>query len=188
MDDFTYTLKRSARARHMRITVFPTGTIEVTAPVSAAPESVARFAYSKREWALRTRARFLKRLAKRPPEVTDEILAHLRIRSAKHFKLHAEPLRRLIINRLEVLNRHYQFKHGRVSIKNQRSRWGSCSRTGNLNFSYKLAFLPEDLRDYVIVHELCHLKEFNHSKRFWDAVAVTFPNHRELRRRLRHYS
>src|SRR3989344_4069238 len=91
------------------------------------------------------------------------------------FKEHA---RRIVISRLEYLNQVYNFKYNRVAIRNQRSRWGSCSKKGSLNFNYKLAFLPEKLMDYVIAHELCHLKEFNHSKNFWELVSLTVPNHR----------
>jgi len=77
----------------------------------------------------------------------------------------------------------YNFKINRISIKNTKSRWGSCSKKGNLNFSYKIALLSKDLADYVIVHELCHLGEFNHSKRFWKLVSLTIPNYLELKNR-----
>ncbi len=75
--------------------------------------------------------------------------------------------------------------YGRVAIRAQKSCWGSCSRAGNLNFNYKLQFLPPRLQDYVIVHELAHLREHNHSARFWAAVAGVLPNWRSLRRELR---
>jgi predicted metal-dependent hydrolase len=64
-------------------------------------------------------------------------------------------------------NEHYHFRYNRVSIKMQISRWGSCSRYGNLNFNYGLINLPQELADYVVVHELCHLKEMNHGPKFW---------------------
>lgn len=87
--------------------------------------------------------------------------------------------------RLAHFNEAYGFALGRVAIKNHKSRWGSCSKKGNLNFNYKIALLPPELADYVIVHELCHLGEFNHSPRFWALVARTVPDHRALRARLR---
>ena len=77
-------------------------------------------------------------------------------------------------------------KVGKISIRNQKSRWGSCSKKGNLNFNYKLVFLAPELRDYVIVHEICHVKEFNHGRGFWALVAEAVPDHREVRGRLRH--
>jgi predicted metal-dependent hydrolase len=75
-----------------------------------------------------------------------------------------------------------------VAIKNMKSRWGSCSSKGNLNFHYRVAFLPEELLDYVIVHELCHLKLFNHSKAFWNLVAEKSPNYSQLRKQLQHHA
>ena len=87
--------------------------------------------------------------------------------------------------RLTHWNQFYGFTFGRVTIKNHKSRWGSCSKKGNLNFNYKIALLPSELADYIIVHELCHLGEFNHSSRFWALVAKAIPNHRVLRARLR---
>jgi predicted metal-dependent hydrolase len=78
--------------------------------------------------------------------------------------------------RLTHWNQFYGHSFGRVAIRNQRSRWGSCSSKRNLNFNYRIVFLPEHLVDYIIVHELCHLEHFNHSKNFWDAMARTMPD------------
>lgn len=77
---------------------------------------------------------------------------------------------------------------GRVAIKNTVSRWGSCSNKGNLNFSYKLGMIPLPLAEYIVVHELCHLKEFNHSQKFWDLVALTVPDHEMKKEELRKFS
>lgn len=91
----------------------------------------------------------------------------------------------LVKNKLEHFNQFYNFKYNKVTVRNQSTRWGSCSRRGNINFNYRLALLPESLTDYVVVHELCHLGEFNHSKDFWDLVARTVPDFKERRRQLR---
>jgi predicted metal-dependent hydrolase len=91
----------------------------------------------------------------------------------------------LVIKQLELFNVSYKFQYKRISIKNQRTRWGSCSKAGNLNFHYKIILLPESFSNYIIVHELCHLKQFDHSKAFWDLVSKTIPNHKEIRKRLR---
>lgn len=91
----------------------------------------------------------------------------------------------LVRNKLEHFNKFYNFKYNKVTVRNQSTRWGSCSKSGNLNFNYKLALLPENLVDYVVVHELCHLGEFNHSKNFWDLVARTVPDFKERRQELR---
>ena len=91
----------------------------------------------------------------------------------------------LVKNKLEHFNQFYNFKYNKVTIRNQSTRWGSCSRRGNINFNYKLALLPESLTDYVVVHELCHIGEFNHSKDFWNLVAKTMPDYKERRQELR---
>lgn len=105
----------------------------------------------------------------------------------KHYLAHRESARRLVHARLSHFNRHYQFAYNRVVIRNQRRCWGSCTSLKNLNFSYKLLFLPPDLADYIIVHELCHLAELNHSPRFWSLVAETMPEHKHHRRALKRY-
>ncbi|MEK7615761.1 MAG: M48 family metallopeptidase [Patescibacteria group bacterium] len=94
-------------------------------------------------------------------------------------------LLRLLEHRIDVYNRHYRFDFYGIKLKRMKSRWGSCSRKKNLNFNTKLALLPMHLIDYVIVHELCHLREFNHSRKFWELVALTLPDWKSLRKELR---
>ncbi len=81
----------------------------------------------------------------------------------KHYLLHKEMARAVVLERLHYFNQFYGLEWKRVAIRNQRRCWGSCTELGNLNFSYKILFLPPELRDYIIVHELCHLRELNHS-------------------------
>ena len=81
----------------------------------------------------------------------------------------------------ETLGVHY----GRITIRHQRTRWGSCSTKGNLNFNCLLMLTPPEVIDYVIVHELCHRKEMNHSVRFWALVASILPHYEEQKRWLR---
>jgi predicted metal-dependent hydrolase len=103
----------------------------------------------------------------------------------KHFHTHKQSASELVHARLAHFNRAYNFSFKRVFIRNQRTRWASCSKRGNLSFNYKIALLPPELADYIIVHELCHLIEFNHSPNFWALVAKTIPDHRVHRRSLR---
>ena len=79
----------------------------------------------------------------------------------------------------------YGFKYSRISIRAQKSRWGSCSRDGNLNYNCLLMLAPESVQRYVVVHELCHLREMNHSRRFWELVEINCPNWRKERRWLK---
>ena len=78
--------------------------------------------------------------------------------------------------------------YGRITIRNQRTRWGSCSSKGNLNFNWKLMRMPPEALDYVVVHELAHRKEMNHSERFWAIVEKELPDYRERRKMLRNPS
>lgn len=108
----------------------------------------------------------------------------LRRRKAE-YKKYKELARALVKSRIAHYSSIYMLKVNRIAIKNTKSRWGSCSNKGNLNFNYRIALLPQELADYIIVHELCHLVEFNHSKRFWKLVALTIPNYQELRKKLK---
>ena len=108
----------------------------------------------------------------------------LRRGKRKQFLEYKEEARELARRRIEYFNQMYGFKFNTISIRNQKTRWGSCSRKGNLNFNYKIALLPARLSDYIIVHELCHLGEFNHSSKFWNLVAQTIPDYSARRKEL----
>jgi len=81
----------------------------------------------------------------------------------------------------------YGFQYNAVRVKAMRSQWGSCSPKKNLNFNVKIMFLPDTLVDYVVVHELCHLKELNHGKRFWNLVERILPDYLEREKELKRY-
>jgi predicted metal-dependent hydrolase len=103
---------------------------------------------------------------------------------------HKETARLIVHDRLAYFGRWYADRghtltYKRVAIRNQRSRWGSCSAVGNLNFNYRIVRLRPELQDYIVVHELCHIKEFNHAPAFWALVALTIPEWRSLRAELK---
>ena len=75
--------------------------------------------------------------------------------------------------------------YGRITIRCQKTRWGSCSSKGNLNFNCLLMLMPEKVRDYVVIHELCHRKEMNHSKKFWKLVEDVMPDYKEQKKYLK---
>ena len=89
--------------------------------------------------------------------------------------------------RVKQLAAKYNFKYNKVFIKNIKSRWGSCSKKGNLNFSLHLMLLPEELIDYVILHELVHTVEHNHSKNFWAVLNKIYGNAKTIDRKLKNY-
>lgn len=99
-------------------------------------------------------------------------------RRQTQYSLHKEIARGVIHDRLKYFSSRYGFSFNRVAIRDTKRSWGSCSSKGNLNFSYKLLFLSPCLRDYVIVHELCHLRELNHGQPFWLQVAGIMPDYK----------
>ena len=99
-----------------------------------------------------------------------------------------EQTRRILDKRLPLMSSNLSLVYSKVSIRNLKSRWGSCSKTGNLSFNLLLSMLPVAVIDYIIVHELMHLVEFNHSKRFWNLVESADPRYSEHRKWLRTHS
>jgi len=169
-----YTLRRSKRAKRIRLSVASGGVVTLTAPYTVCDSFLETFIASKSSWVLDQVRYFIQFPVRRP----------IRNRR-KHFLEHKENACTLVVERLTHFNQFYGLSWNRIAIRNQRSRWGSCSRNKNLNFNYRIVLLPPHLADYIIVHELCHLQEMNHAPAFWRLVANTIPNHRELRRELR---
>ncbi len=167
----SYSLKRSTRAHTMRLAVYPDARVVVTAPTFFAAEVVERF--------IVTHARWIEKHVGRAQSRTV-----VRIQRRDIVKLKADALV-LAHERSAHFAKRYGFAFRKISVRAQKSRWGSCSRTGNLSFNYKIAALPPRTADYIIVHELCHLAEMNHSKKFWDLVAREIPEHKALRKELR---
>lgn len=172
-----YTLRKTRRAKRMRLVVYCGGGVVVTAPRWMGQGVIERLIHSKAQWLVDS----IEHFKQFPPEPTAAQ------RKAEYLK-HKDAALTVATERIAHFNQHYGFVFNQIAIKDQKTRWGSCSRKGNLNFNYKIALLPRALRDYLVVHELCHLGEFNHSKTFWDLVAMTIPNYIQYRRALKKIS
>src|SRR4030042_6247615 len=170
-----YVLRRSKRAKRMRLVIYCDGSFVVTAPERLDFARIEDFIIEKAEWVLK-KLRIMKRNGRSP------VFARFSKREYEKLK---EKACRLAEKKVREYNEIYGFKYEKIRIRNQKSRWGSCSKRGNLNYNYKIPLMPEDLADYVIVHELCHLKEFNHSKNFWSLVARALPDYRERRNKIK---
>lgn len=152
----------------MRITIRGNGSVLVTIPRRASLRLARQFVEAQSAWIAR---QLSVRYSSEPPLPS----------------YHTSRARALLFVREKVRqwNTHYQLPVARISIRSQSTRWGSCSARGTLSFNYRLLFLPEALADYVVVHELCHIKEMNHSHRFWQLVAKQMPQYLKLRHELR---
>lgn len=171
-----YTIKKSTRAKNLRITIRQDESITVTIPHRMSVVRAEEFVKEKEGWIQKV----LQGLRMRPKPAYKLPKA-----SRENYELHKREALHIAEESLEHWNALYETTWNRVTIKNTTSRWGSCSQLRNLNFSYRLAFLPEHLRDYLIVHELCHLIEMNHSVRFWKLVGKAIPDYATRRRELR---
>lgn len=174
-DNIYYQVRESARARCLRITIHPDGELIATLPKGIHFGKLESFLHQKADWILRKI-----NLAKK--RKFDILLP--KSNRKEYFKYKKQALE-LAKRKIEELNEFYGFTYSRISIRNQKTRWGSCSRKGNLNFNYKIIHLPEKYLDYIIVHELCHLGELNHSRRFWALVEKTIPDYKKTRKEMR---
>ncbi len=169
-----YTVKKSARARHLRVAIYCDASVVVTVPVNFGEYKIERFLKEKANWVLKKLDYFL-RLSK----IT-------RIGGGRReYKKYREQAREFARMKVEKINQIYNFSFGKIFIKNHKTRWGSCSKKQNLNFNFKIIFLTERLAEYIVTHELCHLQEFNHSRKFWDLLARAIPDYRQCRKELK---
>ncbi|MBP3482134.1 MAG: M48 family metallopeptidase [Alistipes sp.] len=171
------TLSKSLRARRISISVRPSGAVRLSYPHLVATRQALAFLESKVEWIEDTRRRLADKYSERPTFTAEETEA---MRAAA---------KRTLPQRVEFFARKFGFRYGRVTIRAARSKWGSCTSENNISLSLFLMALPEHLRDYVIIHELCHTVHHNHSPKFHAlADRCMGGNEKELRRELRKFS
>lgn len=186
------TFRTSSRAKRVAIVVHSSSEVEVRMPRDVSEREGRRFVEAKREWILGALTKFARQEKKLEGAYT------VPKGSRRDLETYRSQALLLVKSRLAAFNKLYAmsnmlntecstcgFTYGNISIRNTKSRWGSCSKKRNLNFNYRIVFLPQHLADYLVVHELCHLGEFNHSKKFWNLVGNTIPDFKEQRRELR---
>lgn len=171
MSIISYTLVRSKR-KTISILVKPSGEVEVRCPTRCSKREADAFVASKEDWI----RKHLDIVAARGqlPVLTAEELHTLSKEAAV-----------ILPERVRFFARQMGIAYGRITIRSQRTRWGSCSPKGNLNFNCQLMLAPEKVRDYVVIHELCHRKEMNHSAAFWAEVETFCPDYRVRRKWLK---
>jgi predicted metal-dependent hydrolase len=164
------TYKNSKKTKRVRIAIYPDLRVVVTRPYRVSLADAVKFTESKSDW-----------IAKKLDYFKNRKTISLPVGDKKQALIFVQ-------KRIKHFNQHYQFEINKVSVKPHRSLWGSCSRRKNLNFNSRIILLTPQQADYIIVHELCHLAEFNHSEKFWELVAEAIPDYKHLRRQLREYS
>lgn len=157
------------------IYIRPDGSIVVRAPMGARKKVIDSFVALKAPWIENN----LKKMKK-----TQESLEELVI-SERQLPEYKANLKEHIRDRCHYFAEEMGVDYGSIKINRARTRWGSCNGRGDLNFSITLILLPKELIDYIIVHELAHRREMNHSKKFWKVVADTMPDYKERKEQLK---
>ena len=168
-----YRLIRSSR-KTVAIQITPAGEVLLRCPRRMSVKEAEAFLERKRAWV----GKHLEKLARQPAEVplSEEAVKALARQAAED-----------IPKRVARFAAAMGVEYGRITIRSQRTRWGSCSAKGNLNFNCLLMLCPEEVRDYVVVHELCHRRQLNHSPRFWAEVERILPAYPQQRRWLKEH-
>jgi predicted metal-dependent hydrolase len=167
---------RHPRARRYLLRVRDDGSVRVTIPRGGSKREAAAFVEAEQGWICKQRERLDRASRHRRPSMDPKIEQALR-EGAEHE----------LPRRLEELAAQHHLRFSRVSVRNQRSRWGSCSPTGVICLNWRLVLMPESVRDYVMIHELMHLVRMDHSPKFWKLVERSCPGYRQARRWLRNW-
>lgn len=141
----------------MRITIAPSRAVSVTVPVGTSLERAKEFVLSRQAWIQKhlTKMRQMEKLRDEQPELSREQLAAVQDE---------------LFERLDRFSQKYNLPYNRAAFRCQKTKWGSCSSRQNISLNINIAFLPKHLQDYILLHELCHLRHMNHSKAFWSRL------------------
>ena len=159
----------SKRAKRIVIYIRKNGNIEVAAPLNVSLDKVKKFVLSKTNWIKKTQIKLSKKI----------ILNHNNINKSL--------AKKILVERLDKISNDTDLSYNKVSIRNQKTRWGSCSSSNNISLNINLINLPIRLIDYVIFHELIHTIEKNHSIKFWKLLNTYLPDSNRLKRELKNY-
>lgn len=173
MNKYEYVLKRSKR-KSISVEISREAKIIVRAPLKMSVKDIKAFLNSKSQWIDKHLSDAKDKLATMPRKLTEAEKNELR----KNAKI-------LITKRVEYFAKLMGVEYKRISVKFQKTRFGSCSTKKNLNFNALIALMSPEILDYVIVHELSHLKEMNHSATFWHEVEKVIPNYKQKRKWLK---
>lgn len=171
----TYEIIKSSR-KTIAVEVRQDGSVLVRAPRNCPQSRIDTFLKEKQAWVL---AKVEEQKEKEADSMKIQPL------SEAEQRLYRDKARDIFEQKVSYYARMMGVSYGRIAIRDQKTRWGSCSGEGNLNFNWRLIFAPAGVLDYVVVHELAHRKEMNHSPRFWKVVEDTMPEYRKYQKWLK---
>ena len=171
----TYEIIKSSR-KTIAVEVRQDGSVLVRAPRNCPQSRIDTFLKEKQAWVL---AKVEEQKEKEADSMKIQPL------SEAEQRLYRDKAREIFEQKVSYYARMMGVSYGRIAIRDQKTRWGSCSGEGNLNFNWRLIFAPAGVLDYVVVHELAHRKEMNHSPRFWRVVEDTMPEYRKYQKWLK---
>ena len=160
--------------RTVAVQITANGQVKIRAPYGCPRSFIDAFLFQKESWILS----HLEKIQQAPASVPRPLPESER-------KRYIETARDIFARKTAYYARIMGVTYGRITIREQKTRWGSCSAAGNLNFNWRLILAPEPVLDYVVVHELAHRREMNHSKAFYDIVRSVLPDYKEAQKWLR---
>ena len=176
--ELPYTLIRSNR-RSFSISISPDGQITVRVPMRATQKEISHLLIAKRIWIV---TKYLEVQEKQRNRPVSELTGTQRLALEKRYITAAKEY---FPKRVAHFHQFTGGSYNRITIRDQKTRWGSCSARGTLSFNWRLMLAPPAILDYVVVHELCHLTHMNHSAAFWQKVESVYPDYRTARKWLK---
>lgn len=163
-------LVRSSR-KTLAVQIRADGTVIARAPLRMPKDRILCFLSEKASWIRMQQGKMQER-----ENMRQQAGIHLDAAQEKELR---ERAKSVLAQRTAYFARQVGVTYGRITVRDQKTRWGSCSQTGNLNFNFRLILAPSEVLDYVVVHELCHRRQMNHSAQFWQEVAQVLPDYRK---------
>ena len=163
-------LVRSSR-KTLAVQIRADGTVIARAPLRMPKDRILCFLSEKASWIRMQQGKMQER-----ENMRQQACIHLDAAQEKELR---ERAKSVLAQRTAYFARQIGVTYGRITVRDQKTRWGSCSQTGNLNFNFRLILAPSEVLDYVVVHELCHRRQMNHSAQFWQEVAQVLPDYRK---------
>ncbi|MBS5646761.1 MAG: M48 family metallopeptidase [Lachnospiraceae bacterium] len=163
-------LVRSSR-KTLAVQIRTDGTVIARAPLRMPKDRILCFLSEKASWIRMQQGKMQER-----EKMRQQARIHLDAAQEKELR---ERAKSVLAQRTAYFARQVGVTYGRITVRDQKTRWGSCSQTGTLNFNFRLILAPLEVLDYVVVHELCHRRQMNHSTQFWQEVAQVLPDYRK---------